>query len=66
MCTLLTVPFSQFFLVGEFFLFALLKFSIPYVFPTMQCQLHFIDYDIQLEALLSGSFSVSYEMLLIS
>ena len=32
----------------------------------MQCQLHFIDYDIQLEALLSGSFSVSYEMLLIS
>ena len=66
MCTLLTVPFSQFFLIGEFFLCALLKFSIPYVFPTMQCQLHFIDYDIQLEALLSGSFSVSYKMLLIS
>ena len=66
MCTLLTDPFSQFFLIGEFFLCALLKFSIPYVFPTMQCQLHFIDYDIQLEALLSGSFSVSYEMLLIS
>ena len=66
MCTLLTVPFSQFFLIGEFFLCALLKFSVPYVFPTMQCQLHFIDYDMLLEALLSHFFSVSYEMPLTS
>ena len=44
---------------------ALLKISAPCIFPTMQYHLHSTDYDVLLEALLPGSFSVSNEMLLI-
>ena len=48
------------------FSFALLTISAACIFSIMKCHLHFTDYDILLEALVSGSFSVSYEMLLIS